>query len=54
MKPNKDRFILDCHQYGLELGYELDADDLEEIYATSYEGETVEHAVNDYLDAYER
>lgn len=54
MKPNKDRFILDCHQYGLELGYELSEADLECIYDTSYEGETIEHAVDDYLDANER
>jgi hypothetical protein len=40
--------------YALNLGYELSDEDCTEIVSTSYEGETVKDAVNDFLDAYER
>jgi len=40
--------------YAANLGYELSDDDCTEIISTSYDGETVEEAVNDFLDAYER
>lgn len=40
--------------YAKSLGYELSDDDCAEIISTSYEGETVREAVNDFLDAYER
>ena len=36
------------------LGYTLSDDDCIEILETSYDGETCEQAVNDFLDAYER
>jgi hypothetical protein len=40
--------------YAATLGYELSDDDCTEIISTSYDGETVKEAVNDFLDAYER
>lgn len=40
--------------YASSLGYEFSDEDCEELRAESFEGETVAHAVNDYLDAYER
>ena len=40
--------------YASSLGYQFEIWDAEEIIRTAYEGETVEEAVNDYLDAYER
>jgi hypothetical protein len=40
--------------YALSLGYEFTDEDCADIIGTSYEGETVEHAVNDFLDAFER
>jgi hypothetical protein len=41
-------------QYSESIGYTLNDEDCEDIIQTSYIGETVEQAVNDYLDAYER
>jgi len=40
--------------YALSLGYEFNDDDCNYVIDTSYEGETVEDAVNDFLDAFER
>lgn len=40
--------------YALSMGFEFSDDDCEELIATSHPGETVQEAVNDYLDAYER
>jgi hypothetical protein len=40
--------------YASSLGYEFTDADCADIIGTSYEGETVEHAVNDFLDAFER
>ncbi len=40
--------------YALLLGYEFNDEDCKYIIDTSYEGETVEGAVNDFLDAFER
>jgi hypothetical protein len=40
--------------YASSLGYEFTDEDCADIIGTSYEGETVEHAVNDFLDAFER
>jgi len=40
--------------YALVLGYEINDVDCQDIIETSFEGETVEDAVNDYLNAYER
>lgn len=40
--------------YCSSLGYEFTDDDVAELRAESYAIETVEQAVNDYLDAYER
>jgi len=39
--------------YAASLGYDLSEEDCEEIRATSYDGETVADAVDDYLRAYE-
>ena len=39
--------------YAASIGYDLSAEDCEEIRATSYDGETVADAVDDYLRAYE-
>ena len=36
------------------LGYEFSNEDIADLRAESYMLETVEHAVNDYLNAYER
>ncbi len=41
-------------KYALSLGYEFTDEDCDELRADTYEGETVEDAVNDFLDAYER
>jgi len=35
------------------LGYEFDDRDCAEIIATSFDGETAEQAVKDFIDAYE-
>lgn len=40
--------------YALSLGYEFTDDDCQELSDGSFEGETLEDAVNDYLNAYER
>lgn len=40
--------------YSLALGYVLTDEDCADIIEDSYEGETVENAVNDFLNAYER
>ena len=40
--------------YSESLGYVLSDADCDEIIRTSHNGETVQEAVNDYLDAYER
>jgi hypothetical protein len=40
--------------YASSLGYAFTDEDCADIIGTSYEGETVEHAVNDFLDAFER
>ena len=39
--------------YAQGLGYTLDDADCQEIRDTSYTGETVSHAVKDFLNAYE-
>lgn len=41
-------------EYALSLGYDFNEQDCDELRAESYDGETVEDAVNDYLNAYER
>jgi hypothetical protein len=41
-------------EFALSLGYTLADEDCEEILSTTFEGETVEQAVNDFLNAYER
>jgi hypothetical protein len=41
-------------EFALSLGYTLADEDCEEIISTSYEGETVQQAVNDFLNAFER
>jgi hypothetical protein len=38
--------------FASSLGYEFSDEDCQEIISTSYDGETVEHAVQDFLDAY--
>lgn len=40
--------------YALSIGFAFSDYDCDELIATSHPGETVEEAVNDYLDAYER
>lgn len=40
--------------YALSLGYEFTNDDCQELLEGTFEGETLENAVNDYLNAYER
>ena len=40
-------------QYAHSLGYEFSDDDCAEIINTTYDGETVEQAVRDFIDAYE-
>ena len=44
----------EIQEFAKILGYTLSDDDCIEILETSYDGETCEHAVNDFLDAYER
>lgn len=44
----------DIKTYALSLGYTFNDEDCDLLRAESYRGETVEDAVNDYLDAYER
>ena len=39
--------------YAWRLGYELSPEDCDEIRITAYSGETVAHAVKDFLSAYE-
>jgi hypothetical protein len=39
--------------YGITLGIQLSTYDCQLIRASSYQGETPEHALIDYLDAYE-
>jgi hypothetical protein len=41
-------------EFALSLGYTLADEDCEEILSTTFEGESVEKAVNDFLNAYER
>lgn len=41
-------------KYALSLGYVFTDEDCADLQLDSYEGETVEDAVNDFLDAYER
>lgn len=36
------------------IGYTFDAEDVAALRAESYPDETLYHAINDYLDAYER
>lgn len=45
--------IKELKEYALSLGYELTTYDCAEIIETSYDGETVQEAVTDYLHAYE-
>jgi hypothetical protein len=40
--------------FAYSLGYELSDEDCLEIIKTSNDGETIEDAVNDFLNAYER
>lgn len=40
--------------YAKSLGYDFDDESCEALRAESYKGETIEEAVNDYLNAYER
>lgn len=44
----------DIKAIGKQLGYELNDEDCQEIIDTSYEGELVSEAVDDFLNAYER
>lgn len=41
-------------QYALSLGYEFNDDDCIDLLDNTFNGETVENAVNDYLNAFER
>ena len=41
-------------KYAKSLGYVLTNEDCYDIMSTAVENETVQNAVNDYLDAYER
>lgn len=45
-----DQALMD---YAWKLGYRLSAEDCEEIRQTSFPGETIDHAVKDFLSAYE-
>ena len=38
----------------LKMGYIFSDDDCEELRGSSFEGETIKEALNDYLSAYER
>jgi hypothetical protein len=49
-----DYTATDLKLYAKGLGYMLSDDDCKDIIETSFKGETVEEAVNDYLNAYER
>jgi hypothetical protein len=51
---NADYTATDLKLYAKGLGYMLSDDDCKDIIETSFKGETVEEAVNDYLNAYER
>ena len=39
--------------FAFGLGYVISAEDCDEIRRTSFEGETVRHAIKDFLSAYE-
>ena len=41
-------------EYANILGFTFSDEDCQELLDSSYEGETLAQAVNDYLDAYER
>ena len=41
-------------EYASQLGFTFSDEDCKELLADTYEGETLAHAVNDFLDAYER
>ena len=45
--------IDELKQYALSLGYELTTEDCIEIIETSFKGESIKHAVTDFLNAYE-
>jgi hypothetical protein len=54
-----EKLLKDCNndeikQLSKSLGYEFSDDDCMELCVNSFDGETLSHAVNDYLDAYER
>lgn len=38
----------------LKMGYIFNDDDCEDLRGSSFEGETIKEALNDYLSAYER
>lgn len=44
----------DIKAYGISIGYIFDDLDCDEIMRTSYDGETTEDAVEDFLNAFER
>ena len=46
--------IKDLKMYAQSLGFTLSNRDCYDIITTSYEGETVNDAVDDFLNAYER
>lgn len=52
--PNPNLTYAGIITYAASQGYVFTVQDAAEIIAASYPTETVEEAVNDYLDAYER
>lgn len=52
--PSDELTVRGIISYAESLGYKLTEEDADHIIATSYPTETVEEAVNDYLDAFER
>jgi hypothetical protein len=46
--------IQSIKDHAKKLGYEFDDEDCQEILDTTYEGETVAEAVEDFLSAFER
>ena len=45
--------INELKEYAKKIGYELSENDCIDIIETSYEGETIQQAVTDYLSAFE-
>jgi hypothetical protein len=54
MKPTRTKEACRLIEYAALLGYQLSENDCRAIIDTRRESETIEEAVNDFLDAFER